>query len=253
MKLVVNAQFQQFEPFLNLLTESFDSEGTTIYKSRNEIKVFEVGGLTLNVKAYHKPIWINRFIYTFIRKSKSRRAYENALEVMSRGFDTPAPIGYIEQKIGGLLNKSWFISIQCPYSRMFREFSDYSDISGREDIIEALGVYVAKLHEAGILHLDLSIGNILFEKDETGIHFSLVDINRMNFCKINQEAGCKNFERLRGSEDFFRVLAESYAKARGYDAESCFKLMLHYNAKSLEHFRRKNAFKRWKQEMGIKI
>ena len=102
----------------------------------------------------------------------------------------------------------WISPILFPCNVRFRvcsgEFSDNSDISGREDILQALGVYVAELHQAGILHLDLSIGNILFEKDETGIHFCLIDINRMKFQSVDQVMGCKNFERLRGNADFFR-------------------------------------------------
>jgi tRNA A-37 threonylcarbamoyl transferase component Bud32 len=243
MKVVINPEFQFLEKFLKRLPDCFDTEGKTIYKSRNEIKIYELNGLVLNVKSYKKPIFVNRVAYTFLRKSKARRAYENGLEVAARGFDTPKPIAFIELKEGGLLDKSYFVSVQCPYSRMFREFAEHPDITGREDILQALGVYMAALHQAGILHLDLSTGNILFEKDETGIHFCLVDINRMRFQNIDQEVGCKNFERLRGSTDFFRVLAYSYAKTRGFDAESCTKRVLHYNEKSVKYFKRKGVFK----------
>lgn len=243
MKMVVNPDFKHLNHFLKCLPDSFDTEGRTIYKSRNEIKTFEYDGLVLNVKSYRKPILINRIAYSSIRKSKARRAYENALKVREKGFETPMPIAYLEQKKGGLLNKSWFVSTQCSYPRMFREFADNSGMEGREDIPKALGVYVAALHEAGILHLDLSVGNILFEKDENGIRFSLIDINRMKFCQVDQETGCKNMERLRGSVDFFRILAYSYAEARGFDPESCLKKMLFYNRKSIEHFQHKRKVK----------
>jgi Mn2+-dependent serine/threonine protein kinase len=245
MKIIINPAFHHLEHFIRHLPIGFEGEGLSIYKARNEIKVFEVDGLALNVKSYRKPIFLNRVIYTFFRKSKARRAYENALEVSERGFNTPTPIAFIEENSGGLLERSYFISMQCPYSRMLREFEDNTDITGREDILQALGAYVAALHKAGILHLDLSIGNILFEKDGAGIHFCLIDINRMKFQTIGQKVGCKNFERLRGSEAFFKVLADSYAKACGYDAEDCFREMLHYYRKSIERFRRKRAFKQW--------
>jgi len=243
MNIVINPEFRFLEGFLMHIPDCFELEGKTIYKSRNEIKIYEENGLTLNVKSYRRPIFVNRVAYTFFRRSKARRAYENALKVAAKGFDTPNPIAYLELKDRGLLSKSFFVSIQCPYSRMFREFADNSDISGREDILQALGIYVAELHQAGILHLDLSVGNILFEKDETGIHFCLIDINRMKFQTIGQEMGCKNFERLRGNADFFGVLANSYAKARGFEAENCLKQMLYYNKKSIETFRRKGKFK----------
>ncbi|MDD4921121.1 MAG: lipopolysaccharide kinase InaA family protein [Bacteroidales bacterium] len=244
MNMVINPEFQFLEAFLKRLPECFYSEGETIYKARNEIKIFKVDGLVLNVKSYRKPIFFNRVVYTFFRRSKSRRAFDHALELAVRGFDTPKPVAYIEQRNGGLLDQSYFVSLQFPYTRMFREFADHSDVTGREDILEAFGFYVAALHQAGILHLDLSPGNILFEKEETGIHFCLVDINRMNFQTINQEVGCKNFERLRGNTAFFRILANSYAKACGYDADTCFERILYYNARSVKSFKRKDAFKK---------
>lgn len=248
MKMVVNPEFKHLYEFLTCLPDVFETEGCTIYKSRNEIKTFEYQGLVLNVKRYRKPILINRIAYSFFRKSKARRAYENALKVQEKGFETPTPIAYLEQKESGLLNKSWFVSIQCSYPRMFREFADNSGLEGREDIPKALGVYVAALHEAGILHLDLSVGNILFEKDEAGIRFSLIDINRMKFCKVDQETGCKNMERLRGSVDFFRILAYSYAEARGFDPESCFNRILAHNRKSVIYFNRKWKYKNRKNK-----
>ncbi|MDD3906668.1 MAG: tyrosine protein kinase, partial [Bacteroidales bacterium] len=98
MTFFINPKFQFLEDFLKRLPECFEKEGHTIYKSRNEVKTFNIEGMALNVKSYRKPIFLNRVIYTFFRHSKARRAYENALEVISRGFETPAPIAYIEIK-----------------------------------------------------------------------------------------------------------------------------------------------------------
>ena len=73
------------------------------------------------------------------------------------------------------------------------------------------------MHKAGILHKDLSIGNILFEADSDKVNFSLVDLNRMDFCKVDKKTGCRNFERLRGNSDFFRLLSNAYSEDMGYD------------------------------------
>lgn len=47
----------------------------------------------------------------------------------------------------------------------------------------AFAEFTARLHEAGILHLDYSPGNILYDKIGEEYHFSLVDINRMHLAK----------------------------------------------------------------------
>lgn len=244
MKMHINSDFQSLEAFLRSLPSVFEKNGESIYKSRNELKIFEQQGFLLNVKRYRKPILANRIAYTFFRKSKARRAFVNAHILQSKGFETPMPIAFLELSEHGLLKDSYFVSFHCPYKRLFREFADGSPIAGREEIIREFGVLLARLHDASILHLDLSVGNILFEKLPDGCHFSLVDLNRMKFQKIPQKKGCQNFERLRGSDDFFKLLAETYAKERGFDATDCLQMVLKAKNKSILRFHRKSTFKK---------
>lgn len=237
MKLILNPSYKELETEFRTLPDSFEKEGSVLYKSRNELRVFEWKDQLLNVKRYRKPIFVNRVIYTFFRKSKARRAYEYALVLQKKGFGTPEPMAYIELNSFGLLDDSYFVSKHITDFRMMREFADGSDISGREDIIEAFGEFAARLHEAGILHLDLSIGNILFRKGSDGIQFWLVDLNRMKFCAIGQELGCKNFERLRGNRAFFELLAKTYANQRGFEPSDCLASILEYQQQSAKAFR----------------
>lgn len=244
MKLVVHPDYQHLTRFVSELPQTFEKEGVSIYKVRNELKVFDLDGLKVNVKAYRVPSLFNRFIYTYIRPTKASRAYENALRLIEGGFDTPAPIAYLECFSGGLIHKTYFVSLQCPYPRIFKEFADASDVGDRKAVVEALGRYVGRLHEAGILHKDLSIGNILFEEDEKGVHFSLVDLNRMAFRAIDMRDGCSNFQRLRGNEAFFKLLASSYAAARGFSEKECLAIIQRKQQHSVRYFSRKSTVKR---------
>jgi len=250
MKLVVNPDYKDLEPFLLKLPNLFEQQGKTIYKSRNELRVIELPNLTINVKRYRIPLFLNRIAYSFFRSSKANRAYEYALKIKKKGFGTPEPIAFLEIKRKGLIGHSYFVSSHIHDFRMMREFADGSDVAGREDIIEALGRLVAHLHDAGILHLDLSVGNILFKKMDNQIRFWLVDLNRMRFCNIGQAKGCKNFERLRGSDHFFAVLARAYAKERGFDPAACLDDILRHQKKSVRKFRmkseRKKKLRKWK-------
>ncbi|MDR1739557.1 MAG: lipopolysaccharide kinase InaA family protein [Bacteroidales bacterium] len=249
MKVVINPEFSVLKEFIYNIPQNFDKGGKTIYKARNEIKVFEVNGIEVNVKKYCIPHFLNRFVYAYIRKSKAERAYKHALQLLKKGIVTPTPIAYILQKKYGLLNNSYFVSLQSPLSRRFNEFAENpNDIYCKEHIVEAVAKYIAKMHENNILHLDLSIGNILFEDTAKEVLFSIVDLNRMRFKKINQELGCKNFQRLRGSDEFFRILGKSYAKARAFDEEKCVSDILRYNAKHIESFKRR---KKIKQKLGL--
>lgn len=65
MQEVINPAYRRFEDFVRRVPRIFSEEGKTIYKARNEIKVFEVDGVELNVKRYRVPHLINRVIYRF--------------------------------------------------------------------------------------------------------------------------------------------------------------------------------------------
>lgn len=241
MEIVINPAYESLRDFITRLPAVFPREGETIYKSRNEIKVFEVDGFRLNVKQYHVPSPINRLVYTFFRPAKVYRAYRYAYRLLEQGFDTPEPVAYLMVRRCGLVGVSYFVSIQSPYARNFYEFGKGA-LYGREEIVAALGRYTARLHEAGIYHCDYSPGNILFDCDAQGkVVFTLVDINRMQFGRVSLEKGCANFARLWGKREFFRLVAREYAAGRGFDPEVCERRVMHYR----DGFWRKHAKKHY--------
>lgn len=93
-----------------------------------------------------------------------------------------------------------------------------------------IGRVTAVLHEHGYAHKDYGRENILFQKTPEGIKLEIVDLNRMFVGTIGMKAGCKNFERLPATPQMHRWMAEEYAKARGFDVEKCFDLMVAYRS-----------------------
>ena len=63
------------------------------------------------------------------------------------------------------------------------------------------------------------------------IFFSIVDINHMCFGKVNIKKGCKNFERLWGKTELFKIIAKEYANVRGYNEKDCIELVIQYRNK----------------------
>lgn len=252
MKLVLRNKYAHLRTFIESLPDIFDKEGESIFLARNEIRLYNEGGFTLNVKSYKVPILINRIAYTFFRPSKASRAYEHALTLLSKGFQTPDPVAYIETKKSGLLHRSFFISLHTPMDGHMRLFNDEdASNAGKEDLIKAFAEFTARLHEADVLHCDYSPGNILREKvDEMGnYNFSLVDINRMQFRPVSVEMGCKNFRRMRGNDEFFRLCATYYAKGRGADVEQCVEAFLRYKYEDRKKRKRKEKFKEFTRKI----
>jgi tRNA A-37 threonylcarbamoyl transferase component Bud32 len=115
--------------------------------------------------------------------------------------------------------------------------SDYAPL------MEALGQYSARIHDARILHLDYTPGNILWKQDSHGLyHFCLVDINRMRFNKeVGMLKGCENLKKMWGSKELISIMVRSYAVARGFDANTCEEVVMRLRRNFWRHYKNKDG------------
>lgn len=216
MKIIINPTYSILSSFISSIPAFFEQEGELVFKARNQLKSYSVEGFDVIVKRYKKPHLINRIAYTFFRSSKAKRAYEYALRLSELNINTPAPIAYIEQNSCGLINYSYFISV---YEK------DYSDIRNLmtgeqtdDDLLQELSTYIANFHNKGVLHFDMSPGNILYKKDETNYRFTLIDINRMQFLpSISKIKRFKSFHSLSDNKVVLSKVAKLYAAAANLD------------------------------------
>lgn len=241
MNVIINPAYSKLASFIKKLPESFDGGGDLIYSARNQIKRFTEQGIDMSVKCYKVPIRINRFIYAFFRPSKARRAYEYAMILLSKGIRTPEPIAYIEVKQGIAFYQGYFISKMENYPRMMRDFHD--SLRGEEHILKAFAKFTLKVHQAGILHLDYSPGNVLFEESGDEIHFSLVDLNRMRFGKLSRKECLHNFDRISPSDEVTTYIVSEYARLRGWDVDSSVQMALYYKAEFWRRMAKKAVLK----------
>lgn len=241
-EITINPKYQDIEDYIVSIPNILEQEGTIVQNRRNLIKAISYKDIPLNIKRFRKPIFINRIVYSFFRKTKAKRAYDNATEVVKRGFETPYPIAYIIDKSNGLINYSYFISTQiCDVSEI-RKYYD-TKVKGDEDFLKAFAKFTAELHRAGILHEDYSPGNILISQSGGNYKFTLVDINRMKFKKVDIKEGCKNFSRLFGGDEAYEFISKEYAISRGFDIDECRKLLLKYKHKFEKKKLRKKRLK----------
>ena len=216
MKIIINPTYSILSSFISNIPTLFEQEGELVFKARNQLKSYSVEGFDVIVKRYKKPHLINRIAYTFFRPSKAKRAYEYALRLSELSINTPAPIAYIEQNSCGLINYGYFISV---YEK------DYSDIRNLmtgaqtdDDLLQELSTYIANFHNKGVLHFDMSPGNILYKKDENNYRFTLIDINRMQFLpSISKIKRFKSFHSLSDNKAVLSKVAKLYAAAANLD------------------------------------
>ncbi len=228
-KVVVSKEYSGLTDYVKALPVLFRQDiGTVIYKGRNELREMNWDGTSVVIKSFRVPNLINRIAYGLFRSSKAQRSFEYADMLRKEGIGSPAPVAYYTERNGLLFTRSYYVSLksECPYSYVHLMRGDYP---GQEEILRAIARTTAALHERGYLHKDYSRGNILFRKTEKGVEVEIIDLNRIRFREVGMEEGCRNFERLPGTPEMFEILADEYAKARGFDAQECLKLILKYN------------------------
>ncbi|MGH6558666.1 glycosyltransferase [Bacteroides hominis] len=224
-RVFIGDDFQDLSSFVRVLPVHFENGGTLIYEGRNKLKEFEIHGRKLIVKSYQLPHLINRIVYNSFRASKARRSYQYAQMLRKAGIGSPAPVGFYSTGTWLLFGRSYFVSLksECPYT--YRNLLEETFTGDKEKVLRAIARTTAALHENGFLHKDYSGGNILFRETDKGIEVEIIDLNRMRFGKVDIETGCKNFERLPGTYEMFVILADEYAKVRGFDADRCLELI----------------------------
>lgn len=236
IKVVINPKYQKLEDFIEELPLAFLQSGEVIYSARNIIKTFDVENLKLNAKSFKKPLWINQFMYATFRPSKAKRSYHYAFMLKERGFHTPDPVAYMEQKKHNLLKHSLYISIHENFDGLMQELR-HGQITGREELLRQFALFTARLHEKKILHIDYSPGNILYKKNGDKYTFYLVDLNRMKFDKkIGLDTACFNFRRLWGNDEMITYIVKEYAQARSFDIDLCLKKTFEYRKQFWDNY-----------------
>jgi len=237
-------EFRELELWISQLPADFSSSGETIFKLRNEVKVFNVGNYKLNVKAFKVPNLINRFVYVHVRGSKAARSYEYARKFFLLDVPTPQAVGHVECTRNGLLKKSYYISLHLNYNFTLREVLDF-DVELRDEILRQWVRFTyEKLHKNGIFHLDYSQGNTLITKTDDGKYqFSIVDLNRMTFGPISFEKGLSNFCRLGVDQATLELIAREYASLRHENSAKAAKQIVIINRRSGENLKKREYLK----------
>ena len=244
MNFKISPEYQEYQDKILLLLNNFNKEGETIFKSRNTLKIFELGNKEINIKAFRIPNLVNKIAYRFFRKSKAQRSFEYASILKDRGVGTPEPIAYFEDNHALTFGESYYVSRQLVYDLTYRELVTQPDYPDHDKILRAFTKFTYELHEKDILFLDHSPGNTLISKNANKDYsFFLVDLNRMVFKKLFFEERMKNFARLTPKKEMVEIMADEYANLIGKPKQEVFEKMWFYTNQFQEKFKRKKRLK----------
>jgi hypothetical protein len=240
-KISPKASFSENEIFD--LVNSFHSSGNTVVKgNRNEIKFFKSDSFSFNIKSFKKPIFINKIIYSYFRKSKAARSFEYGMVLLEKGIGTPEPIAYIENFDWIGLTASYYICEHVTFDFMFRDLVETENFPDLENILRQFTRFSFNLHEKGIEFLDHSPGNTLIKKASNGNYdFFLVDLNRMRFHQnMSFDRRMENLCKLVTSNEMLAIMSDEYAKLykKSYD-ETFAKWNLYTTAFQQKHIKKR--------------
>jgi hypothetical protein len=245
MKVVISENFRNSKEEILEIIKHFEDGGTMLGPgTRNKIKLFELQGITVNIKAFQVPNILNKFVYRYFRRSKAERSYSYAQKLLAKGIGTPRPIAYLEERSRLAFNKSYYISEHLDYDLTYRELVLDSGYRDHEKILRAFTRFTYKLHENGVEFLDHSPGNTLIQVNNGNYEFFLVDLNRMNFKELSLEERMNNFSRLTPRKEMVKVMASEYARLISEPEELIFNKMWHYTNNFQTQFMRKHRLKK---------
>lgn len=248
MIIKIDSHFLKSAADLLRMVENFNTSGQLFGDGkRNTIKLFDLKGVSVNIKSFKVPHLINSIVYRYFRKSKAQRSYEYAVRLLENEIGTPQPIGYFENSNWLGLKDSYYVSEHLEVDLTYRELIHNSKYPDHENILRQFTRFSFDLHEKGIEFLDHSPGNTLINKGEEGQYrFYLVDLNRMNFhSSMNFEQRMKNLSRLTPKKEMIAVMSDEYAKL--YSSKSpqeIFDKMWNETRNFREGFERKKRFKK---------
>ena len=220
---------------------------------RNTIKNVTAQNLDLNIKSFKVPHLVNRIVYSFFRKSKAKRSFEYANDLIKKGINTPKPYAYFEYSDLNLLHKSYYVSEQLSYDLTYRELTTDLNYPDYDTILREFTRFTFDLHEKGVNFLDHSPGNTLIKKNENSgkYDFYLVDLNRMKFHTMSFEDSMKNFAKLTSRKEMVEVMSNEYAKLVNESEEQVFNEMWSLTERFQKKYHKKSAIKKnvffWKK------
>ena len=152
--------------------------------SRNKIWNIDSPQGTITIKL-NRAQGLKKLSYRFM-DSKAKRHWNNAITMLRRGIDTPQPIAFFERHHRKGIEHNYYItqfldnafSARDVFGSINQGEQHYRGID-HQTLLKLIAIFICDMHNKGILHRDLSSGNLLLVIDDNGnLKPHLIDIGR---------------------------------------------------------------------------
>jgi hypothetical protein len=119
-------------------------------------------------------------IKTLLVPGKALKAWHGAAACLVRRVPTPLPLAYLERRECGIVAENYFIASRVDGALEIRNLLRTLPPEDLSRLLAALARFLVFAHNQGILHRDLSDGNILVRSSRPGVYdLFLIDTNRI--------------------------------------------------------------------------
>ena len=208
----------EFLNFLKSLEQHLTKE-KSIRNKRNQLFLINANenlGIPKDIiiKKFKLLRFYDRFRLRF-QKSKAVRSLEIGIALSELGIKTPKPIALVETR--NSLNKiisSFYITefekYDCSLKKIIKD-KNHSFHKKIHTFLPGIAQDIKKMHDAGIIHNDLHVGNILIKNLSSDPSFFYIDLNRGRIKKkifINKRL--KDIARLRLKRNEQKIFLKNY-------------------------------------------
>lgn len=172
-----------------------------LHEGRNRVGVVLLprkdGGKADIVIKEFRPQGVNRLKSIFL-PGKASKAWVGAHALLERAIGTPFPVAFLELRRKFSLERSYYLSERIEGVEEIRFLFRNLPPEELQVLLNSLARHLSACHRRGILHRDLSDGNILVKKNhQKNYQFFLIDTNRVRVTRrINLLRRVKNLVRL---------------------------------------------------------
>lgn len=160
---------------------------------------------------------MNRLKSIFL-PGKASKAWVGAHALLEREMGTPFPVAFLELRRKFSLERSYYLSERIEGVEEIRFLFRNLPPEELQALLVSLARHLSACHRRGILHRDLSDGNILVKKNhQKNYQFFLIDTNRVRVIRrISLLRRVKNLVRLGIPPQAQRRFLSQYLGSRGH-------------------------------------
>ena len=141
----------------------------------------ELGMLTVKL---NRATGLKKLTYRFL-ESKGKRHWNNAVNMLRRGVNTPQPVAYFERHHNTGIEQNYYItqflegafSARDVFTSINNGEADFRGMA-HNHLLKVIAEFTCDMHSRGILHRDLSSGNLLLVEQDGVITPYVIDIGR---------------------------------------------------------------------------